>query len=281
MTQSKKPLINTETAKKISAEHLSKELQKLNDKNKKNYENFFDFYEPSLKYEKGNTTAHLEGFVRDKFYHDIIDWHGSCEENANLTLKINSGGGSAYAGIAICNLLHDLGNVDTEAVGECYSAASIILMGGRKRIARTGAGIGIHKSSALVYGKSEDMLQEAEQLEITDANILAMYKERVTNAERVEELFNKDTFIKNEEALEIGIIDEIKTLDDVKKEKKEEPIKDESKKKAVNENEKEIVNENEEETVKENEKEIVNENEEEPTNNKEKPVGDDFFLFAV
>ena len=185
-----------------------------------------------LSYKEGDTKAYFSGYVSSYLYSELVRWSDKLDKKATGTLYINSFGGDAYAGIAICNLLKEKGNINTCIDGIAYSAASIIVQGGAKRISKTGANIGIHQASSFMYGKADEMEKEAKQLRIVNKSIMEVYKSRATDTEQVMEWFNEDTLINNEDALETGLIDEIY-----------EPKKDEKKEDKKVENSKEPVKE--------------------------------------
>ena len=190
-----------------------------------------------LSYEKGDTKSFFTGIVTSYLYTSIVKWARQLPEKSIGTLHINSRGGDAFAGIAICNLIKELGNIDVCIDGMAYSAASIIVQGGRKRYSKTGGKIGIHQASSLVFGNAEAMEKEVKQLRMVDESILEIYQSRATDMEQITEWFNEDTFVSNDNAVKVGLIDEVVEVVDKKETKKEEKKVENIKEKEVSNNE--------------------------------------------
>lgn len=132
---------------------------------------------------------------------------------ASLVVRICSRGGEAAAGFAIYDLLSATPGVITEAWGECDSVAALILMAGSVRRASRNSRIMIHNSAShighAVLGK-EDFLrhgQEHLRLDETYAKIIATRSGLPLG--KVEHWNKSETFFSAEEALTVGLIDEI------------------------------------------------------------------------
>ena len=88
---------------------------------------------------------------------DITDFLNGIDNNAELTVYINSCGGDVFAGIGIYNILkrhkgHITGIVD----GIAASIASVILMACDDIVVSTGAQIMIHKPLTMAWGNADD-----------------------------------------------------------------------------------------------------------------------------
>ena len=137
---------------------------------------------------------------------DITDFLGSIDNNAELTVYINSCGGDVFAGIGIYNVLkrhkgHITGIVD----GIAASIASVILMACDDIVVSTGAQIMIHKPLTMAWGNADDFAAVINQLDSCQRMITDIYmtkaKEGVT-AEQFEELINAETWMSESEASE-------------------------------------------------------------------------------
>lgn len=153
----------------------------------------------------------------------LYDWYGiqatsptqitRALKSANgqpITVKINSGGGDVFAGCEIYNELKSYsGEVTIEIQGLCASIASVIAMAGKCKMSPL-AEIMIHNVSTSTSGDYRDMAHSVEVLKKANKTIANAYmlKSGMTEKEAFS-LMDKETWLTAEEALELGIIDEI------------------------------------------------------------------------
>ena len=153
----------------------------------------------------------------------IYEWYGiqatspkqviRALKNANgepVTIKINSGGGDVFAGCEIYNELKNYsGEVSIEIHGLCASIASVIAMAGKCKMSPL-AEIMIHNVSTKTSGDYRDMEHTAEVLKKANKTIANAYVLKTgMEAEEAYKLMDKETWFTADEALEIGLIDEI------------------------------------------------------------------------
>jgi ATP-dependent Clp protease protease subunit len=135
------------------------------------------------------------------------------DPEADISLYVNSPGGSAYAGMAIYDAVQYVRpDVRTICVGMGMSAAAMILAGGApgKRYALPNSKLMIHQGSAGARGTPADIqLQAREVLAMTRrmAEIIARHSGR--EVEQVLEDIDRDRFMTPAEARDYGLIDEI------------------------------------------------------------------------
>jgi len=128
-----------------------------------------------------------------------------------ISLYVNSPGGSAYAGMAIYDAMqHVRPDVKTICVGMSMSAAAMILCGGApgKRFALPNSKMMIHQGSAGFRGTPTDIdIHAREVLSMTRrmAEIIAQHAGR--DAEQVLRDIDRDRFMSPQEAIEYGLID--------------------------------------------------------------------------
>lgn len=135
---------------------------------------------------------------------DITDFLSKIDNDANLTVYINSCGGDLFAGIGIHNILkrhqgHTTGIVD----GIAASIASVILMACDDIVVSTGAQIMIHKPLTWAYGNADDFAAVIEQLNNCQQAITDIYMSKAKagiTAEELEELINAETWMSESEA---------------------------------------------------------------------------------
>ena len=135
------------------------------------------------------------------------------DPDKDISLYINSPGGSAYAGMAIYDTMQYVKpDVRTICIGMGMSAAAMILAGGAagKRMALPNAKIMIHQGSAGFRGTPADIQIHAnEVLEMTRrmAEILARHTGQPFD--KVMADIDRDRFMSPADALEYGLVDEI------------------------------------------------------------------------
>jgi ATP-dependent Clp protease protease subunit len=132
---------------------------------------------------------------------------------ADISLYINSPGGSVTAGLAIYDTMRLIPNdVSTLAMGLAASMGHFLLCAGTagKRFSLPHAQMLMHQGSAGFGGTAADVEIYAEQLERTSSIMTRLIAEHTGQpAERVERDSLRDRWFSAEEALEYGIIDHI------------------------------------------------------------------------
>ena len=132
------------------------------------------------------------------------------ELEGDITVKINSGGGFAFDGIAIHSLLrqHD-GKVTTVAQGIAASAASVIFMAGDDRVMAEGAILMIHDASGMTMGTEADHLTTAKMLGKLSNSLAGIYAGRTRRGNDVERAAMRDeTWLDGADAVEAGFATE-------------------------------------------------------------------------
>ncbi|HDR7567614.1 MULTISPECIES: head maturation protease, ClpP-related [Bacillus] len=146
-----------------------------------------------------------------------------------IHVHINSGGGSAFDGVAICNQLkqHDA-EVIVHIDGWAASAASVIAMAGDKIIMPSNTMMMIHQASTFEYGNADLFEKTARDLRKIDSALAASYKKRfVGTDEELKQLLKDETWLTAEEAVALGLADEIADeieIDDTQEEEEEEVV---------------------------------------------------------
>jgi ATP-dependent Clp protease, protease subunit len=131
----------------------------------------------------------------------------------DISLYINSPGGSVYAGLAIYDTMQYVKpDVRTICSGIAMSMGAVILTGGAqgKRMALPNSKIMIHQGTAGFRGAPTDIeihAQEVLSMRERVAEIIARHSNRPLEA--VMKDIDRDHFMSPEEAVEYGIVDEI------------------------------------------------------------------------
>ena len=176
------------------------------------YERSFDIYSRLLKERIVFLGTEIDDDVANVVAAQLLFLEAEDPEK-DVSLYINSPGGSAYAGMAIYDAVQYVKpDVRTICVGMGMSAAAMVLCGGAagKRCALPNAKIMIHQGSAGFRGTPADIeIHAQEVLSMTRrmAEIISRHSKRPI--EQVVRDIDRDRFMSPEEAIEYGLIDEI------------------------------------------------------------------------
>ena len=133
--------------------------------------------------------------------------------DADISLYINSPGGSVTAGMAIYDTMNYIKpDVRTVCVGMAASMGAFLLMAGEKgkRLALPNSEVMIHQPSGGAQGQATDVRIQAEWLLKTKQKMNALMADMTGKPiEILEQDVERDHFMSAEEALAYGIIDEI------------------------------------------------------------------------
>jgi ATP-dependent Clp protease protease subunit len=131
----------------------------------------------------------------------------------DISLYINSPGGSAYAGMAIYDAIQYVKpDVATICVGMGMSAAAMVLAGGadRKRMALPNSKMMIHQGSAGFRGTPADIeIHAQEVLAMTRRMAEILAKHTGQPFDQVMQDIDRDRFMTPEEAVGYGLVDQI------------------------------------------------------------------------
>ena len=135
------------------------------------------------------------------------------DPDKDISLYINSPGGSVYAGLAIYDAMRFIKpQVQTVCYGVAMSMGSLLLTGGAqgKRMALKNARILIHQPSGGFQGQATDIEIHAREALNTRAKINEIYARHTGKSEeQVNEDMERDRFFTAEQAVEYGLIDGI------------------------------------------------------------------------
>lgn len=129
----------------------------------------------------------------------------------NLTVSINSPGGSVFDGLAIYNALRQHpANVTVKVMGVAASAASFIAMAGDKIVMPENTFLMVHNPMGAVFGNADEMREWADTLDKIAASLIGIYVKRTGKSEEeVKALLDAETWMSAKEAVEMGFADEI------------------------------------------------------------------------
>ena len=135
------------------------------------------------------------------------------DPDSDISLYINSPGGSVTAGMAIYDTMQYIKpQVRTVCVGMAASMGAFLLMAGEKgkRLALPNAEVMIHQPLGGAQGQATDVAIRAEWLMKTKKKMTAMMAEMTGQPlKKIQADVERDYFMSAEEALDYHIIDEI------------------------------------------------------------------------
>ena len=135
------------------------------------------------------------------------------DPDADISLYINSPGGSVTAGMAIFDTMNYIKcPVRTVCIGMAASMGAFLLMAGEKgkRLALPNAEVMIHQPLGGAQGQATDVAIHAEWLMRTKKKMIHMMAEMTgQDEEKVTQDCERDYFMTAQEALDYHIIDEI------------------------------------------------------------------------
>ena len=135
------------------------------------------------------------------------------ESSKDVSIYLNSPGGSVTAGLAIYDTIQFLKcDVSTYCVGQCASMASVLLAAGTKgkRFALPNSRIMIHQPWGGVQGQATDIdIQAREILRLRDRLNAIIAHHTGKDVKAVAKDCDRDFFMSAEEAVKYGLADEV------------------------------------------------------------------------
>jgi ATP-dependent Clp protease, protease subunit len=137
----------------------------------------------------------------------------SSDPDKDISIYINSPGGSIYAGLAIYDTMQFIKpDVSTICCGIAMSMGSLLLAGGAdgKRFSLPNSRILIHQPSAGFEGQATDIEIHAQEILKTRKRIDEIYAHHTKQPlEKVHEDMERDHFFRPDQAAEYGLIDKV------------------------------------------------------------------------
>ena len=139
----------------------------------------------------------------------------SVDNTRDISIYINSPGGSVYAGLGIYDTMQFINSdVATICTGMAASMGSVLLCAGApgKRSALKHSRVMIHQPLGGARGQASDILIAAQEIEKTRKELYSIISEH--SGQPLEKIFadgDRDFWMTSQEALEYGMIDEILT----------------------------------------------------------------------
>lgn len=129
----------------------------------------------------------------------------------HIKLRINSYGGSVFAGLAIIDTIRNLkSEVHTYIDGAAASAATLISVSGKKRYVGKNSMMLIHQLSTGTYGKFSELEDDMENNRRIMKMIKDIYKQYTkVPMKQIDEILKHDLWFESAKCLELGLVDGI------------------------------------------------------------------------
>lgn len=147
----------------------------------------------------GGAAWETECFEEDKCPQDVQDFFNAIPPEAPVNIYMNSGGGDAYAGLAISNMIRrHKGKTTGHVDGLAASIASVIVSGCDRVIIHTGGQFMMHKPLTIAIGNANDFKTAIKRLDACQERITDVYmskaREGVTR-DTITKLINAETWM--------------------------------------------------------------------------------------
>ena len=147
----------------------------------------------------------------------------SQDPDKDISLYINSPGGSVTAGLAIYDTINNIKpDISTICIGQATSAAALILSSGTKgkRFALPHSRVMLHQPWGGAGGQASDIIIQANEINRIKKQINSILAKNCNKPlEVIEKDTQRDYFLSPEEALEYGLIDKILRKEDKNEQK--------------------------------------------------------------
>ncbi|MCD8330220.1 MAG: Clp protease ClpP [Lachnospiraceae bacterium] len=177
----------------------------------------------------GERTLRLEGPIdSDDIWGDSVTpaWFRSELESGegDITVWINSPGGSVFAAAEIYTMLRDYkGKVTVKIDAIAASAASVVAMAGNTVLMSPVAMLMLHDPATVAMGNTRAMQKAIETLDAVKESIINAYNAKSgLSRNKISTLMSNETWLDAKEALKLGFCDEILFAAEEKPEEEEE-----------------------------------------------------------
>ena len=169
-----------------------------------------------IRNDAGERILRLEGPIdEDNFWGDSItpdDFREELEaEEGDVTVWINSPGGSVFAAASIYTMLCDhKGKVTVKIDAIAASAASVVAMAGDRVLISPVGMLMIHDPMTIAMGSAKDMEKAISTLnEVKESIINAYAKKTRMSRNKISQLMENETWLNARKAVELGFADEV------------------------------------------------------------------------
>ena len=175
-------------------------------------ERSFDIYSRLLNERIVFLGTEIDDYVANLLIAQLIHLE-SADTEKDISLYINSPGGSATAGLAIYDTMQFIKcDVSTICVGQCASAAALLLAAGApgKRYALPNSRVLIHQPWGGAQGQVSDIeIQAKEMLRLREQLDAILARHTGQKAEKIHQDTERDNIMDATEAKAYGLVDEV------------------------------------------------------------------------
>lgn len=169
-----------------------------------------------IKDENGGRILRLEGPIdEDDIWGDAVTPRAFRDEleadTGDITVWVNSPGGSVFAAAEIYTMLRDYaGTVTVKVASVAASAASVVVMVGDVVQMSPTALLFLHDPSTIAFGNARDMEKAIQTLDKVKESIISAYMAKSgLSHNRIAKLMENESWIPAKEAVQLGFADEI------------------------------------------------------------------------
>lgn len=170
-------------------------------------------WNPAIHAESDDTTITILDEIGDSFWNEGVTAKRISAAlraigNKDITVKINSPGGSFFEGAAIYNLLKQhKGHVTVKVLGLAASSASLIAMAGDEILMPKNLGWNmVHNCWSVAVGNRHDMTAAANEMAGFDIEMAKLYAEvSGKSVEEISAVMDAETWFSSDKAIEAGL----------------------------------------------------------------------------
>ncbi len=169
-----------------------------------------------IKDDGGGRILRLEGPIdEDDIWGDAVTPRAFRDEleadTDDITVWVNSPGGSVFAAAEIYTMLRDyIGTVTVKVASVAASAASVVVMAGDVVQMSPTALLFLHDPSTIAFGNTRDMEKAIQTLDKVKESIISAYMAKSgLSHNRIAKLMENESWIPAKEAVQLGFADEI------------------------------------------------------------------------
>lgn len=140
--------------------------------------------------------------------------------SGDINIVLNSGGGCVTSGFAMHDAIKACVNpVIITCYGHVMSIATIILQGADTRIISKNCRLMIHRGETALEGEYNTVKKAMEEEAVLDKMMCDIYFDKITDVNpnfkksQLDKMMDTDTYLSAEQALELGLVDEIESDD--------------------------------------------------------------------
>ncbi|QEK38014.1 ATP-dependent Clp protease proteolytic subunit [Candidatus Cytomitobacter indipagum] len=139
----------------------------------------------------------------------------------DIYIYINSPGGSVTSALAIYDTMMFIApNVNTVCLGQACSAASMLLCSGKNRFMLNNARVLLHQPLGQMKGQAKELELYVEEINKLKHIVADIYHQHTQiSLDKLEQIFDRDTIYRAQEAIEMNLVDEIVKNRKIAKEK--------------------------------------------------------------